>query len=613
MTAVSRPIKLDQAPSSSGHRPPHKSSGGGLARHDGVVAILVYVAVSLFWYRNVTTHMDANCACGLGLDPGDGADFVWWFEWFVHALGHGLPLLHPTAIWSPTGINLAGTTASLLLAAVVSPITLLWGPIVSLNVVMILAPALSAWAANRLCRHITGAAWPSLLAGATYGFSTYEIAQLVGHPQMVVMICPPLVALCVIRLLEGTLPARRFVIEVSGLLIVQAFLSVEVLFTMTLVGMLAVAAYLATGTPEQRHELTDSLWVLALPYLIAGIASSWYLLQVLRAPAYAAGAGASLYPTDGLSFFVPMPSTWIGGATLSSVTARFLGGPTETGAYLGLPLLLILGRYVITRRHTQTARVLAILMALLAIWIVGPNLYVAGHTVARLPYSLISSLPLLNETMPGRTAIYLALVAAVALAIWLASPRRLTLVGWACAAIALACVLPNLASPSANNVSAWTNPAFFRTPLYRRYLRQGETVLPINWGQSGESFMWQAEDHMYWNMASGYWLFAPPVGWRSRVTQDLWVNSPRPGDGPLMRALLIRRHVADVVVQDDSAARWRQTLRGAGLRATAHVGGVTVYRVPLSWTARRTVTAVRLPTAQHAGVASGPPRSVNSL
>ena len=293
--------------------------------------------------------------------------------------------------------DLAGTTASLLLAAVVSPITLLWGPIVSLNVVMILAPALSAWAANRLCRHITGAAWPSLLAGATYGFSTYEIAQLVGHPQMVVMICPPLVALCVIRLLEGTLPARQFVIEVSGLLIVQAFLSVEVLFTMTLVGMLAVAAYLATGTPEQRRDLTDSLWVLALPYLIAGIASSWYLLQVLRAPAYAAGAGASLYPTDGLSFFVPMPSTWIGGATLSSVTARFLGGPTETGAYLGLPLLLILGRYVITRRHTQTARVLAILMALLAIWIVGPNLYVAGHTVARLPYSLISSLPLLNE------------------------------------------------------------------------------------------------------------------------------------------------------------------------------------------------------------------------
>ena len=25
--------------------------------------------------------------------------------------------------------------------------------------------------------------------------------------------------------------------------------------------------------------------------------------------------------------------------------------------------------------------------------------------------------------------------------------------------------------------------------------------------------MWQAEDHMYWNMANGYWLFAPPAGW----------------------------------------------------------------------------------------------------
>ena len=161
---------------------------------------------------------------------------------------------------------MAGTTASLLLAAVVAPITLLWGPIVSLNVVMILAPAVSAWAANRLCRHITGAAWPSLLAGATYGFSTYEIAQLVGHPQMVVMICPPLVALCVIRLLDGTLSTRRFVIELSGLLIVQTFLSVEVLFTMTLVG--DARAGRALG---DRHSLSSGAsspagcWVLALP------------------------------------------------------------------------------------------------------------------------------------------------------------------------------------------------------------------------------------------------------------------------------------------------------------------------------------------------------------
>ena len=409
------------------------------------------------------------------------------------------------------------------------------------------------------------------------------------RPQIVVVICPPLLALCVIELMDGSLSTRRFVIQLSGLLIVQIFLSVEVLFTMTVVGVLALAAHWVTGTPEQRRALVGRLPVLALPFVIAGAVSAWDLLQVLDSSAYATNA-STLYPTDGLAFFVPMPGTWVGGALFSGISGRFPGGPAETNAYLGLPLLLILGRYLITRRHTRTAQVLAIPDGnSIAIWIVGPYLYMAGHLIARLPYSLISGLPLLDEVLSGRTAVYLALAAAVALAIWLASPRKFRLAGWACAVIALACVLPNLVTPSANNVSRWTNPVFFRTRLYTRYLRPGETVLPIGWGPRGESFMWQAEDHMYWNMANGYWVYSLPAAWYSRVTEDLWVGAPHRGDGPLMKDLLIRRHVSAVVVQAGSLARWQTTLRAAGLRATANVGGITVYQVPSSWGTRTSV------------------------
>jgi hypothetical protein len=201
---------------------------------------------------------------------------------------------------------------------------------------------------------------------------------------------------------------------------------------------------------------------------------------------------------------------------------------------------------------------------------------------------------LFNETMQGRIAVYLALVAAVILAVWLASPRRSRLLGWACALVALMAVLPNLASPSVQSIGAWTNPAFFRTGMYRHYIRRGQSVLPILWGPTGESFMWQAEDHMYWNMANGYWIFEPMAGWSSQVTADLWIDArPHSDDGPLLKQLISERHVSDVILQDAATgpynpSKWRLVLSSAGLHPTAKVGGVTLYHVPASWWTSRT-------------------------
>lgn len=370
----------------------------------------------------------------------------------------------------------------------------------------------------------------------------------------------------------------------SALLLVQTFISVEVLFTMTIVGGLALAAALLTGDAAQRRGLIQKLPVLALPYLIAGLAASWYLLQVLGGATYAQGVGAR-YPTDLLAFVVPMPYTWLGGSAVTGISNRFWGGLAETTSYLGLPLVLIMGRYLWTRRHTQKAMILGILTILLGLWILGPALYVDGNAVMRLPYQLLGGLPVFSSVLEGRVSVFLALVASVILASWLASPRRRRALGWACALVAVIFVMPNLINPSSHDVSSWTNPTFFRTAMYRRYLGRGTTVLPINWGATGESFMWQAEDHFYWNMANGYWMFPPPPGWRNHLTADLWWHpgTPRRGDGQLLKQMIIERHVSDVVVQDDSVAHWQNVITTAGLGHGERVGGITLYRVPEAW------------------------------
>jgi hypothetical protein len=95
--------------------------------------------------------------------------------------------------------------------------------------------------------------------------------------------------------------------------------------------------------------------------------------------------------------------------------------------------------------------------------------------------------------------------------------------------------------------------------------------------------MWQAEDHMYWNMANGYFLTSPPPSWQSALTSDLWADTPQLSDASLVRPFVAKRAVQELVVQQSEVARWAPVLRRAGLRVSATVGGVTLYRVPTAW------------------------------
>jgi hypothetical protein len=548
-------------------------------RHDTGLALLLYVAAALLFYRSAVGHLASNCTCTL---PGDAAEFTWAFGYFPHALLHGQSLLSTKTMWTPTGINLAGATAVPLLAFLLWPVTALWGPIVSYNVVTIAAPALVAWSGYLLIRHVAKGRAASLIAGGIYGFSCYEVAQST-HLQMAVLVCPAIVALCVLRAIEGRVSKRRFSIQLTVLLLVQTFISVEVLFTMTVFGGVALVLGWAFAQSDLRSRIVSVLPPLVIAYAVTLLLSSVYLYQLLKAPNYAKDVGVLFYETDVLAFLVPTTATWIGGSTFAPVSGLFQAGPGETVAYLGLPLVLIAGRYAITRWHDRLTRFLAILIAVGVFWVLGSHLYVSGKPTIWLPYSIVAGLPGFNSVMQGRVAIYVTLLFAMVLALWLSKPRTSggwRAASWVCAAAALAFVIPNFAHPVEDGHNTWTNPVFFKTHMYERYLHRGETIMPIIWGGFSESPLWQAEDDFYWNMANGYFLPGPPAGWSDQLTNDLWTDTPTSADSPLLGRFIRRRGVSDVVVQDDALATWSPMLRQAGLRPDVRVGGVTIYHVP---------------------------------
>jgi hypothetical protein len=464
-----------------------------------------------------------------------------------------------------------------------APITYLWGPIVSYNVVAIASPALTAWSCYWLCRYITKARWASILAGTTYGFGTYEITKLFGDMHMFLIFFPPLAALCILRLIDGSKPKWAMTAALTVVLLAQMFTSPEVLFTMTVLAAVSILLAIALGSRELRLRIRAILPLVVLAYLITAVLSSWYIVALLQAPAYSTNLGPVDFPTSLLAFVIPSPITWVGGSTFLHLTNRFAGNTVERVAYLGLPLIMIIGHFGYTQRKQRLTWFLSALLLVTVLWVLANPLYILGTATIWMPFALVQHLPGFDEAWPDRIGAYIELLAAIILALWLATPTKRVVVRWACALLAMVCVLPNLVHPSKFNSSTWTNPVFFKTNLYKRYIRPGEIVLPIEWGWQSESTVWQAEDHMYYRIAGVNFNVFLPSSWRTHTGWDLRMDTPSADDGPGLKRLIIDHRVGALVVERSEARRWRKPVLGTGLQPTATVGGVTIYDIPSSW------------------------------
>ncbi len=137
----------------------------------GAFAVLTIGRYAIF-------HPTTVCAC---LGNEDPATYMWSMVWWPHAIGHGLNPFVTHYLWSPTGVDLAKGATIPTAAILMTPVTALFGPIFSYNVVSVASPALSAFTAYLLCRRLVGRELPAVAGGFLFGFSSYEAAQLLGH------------------------------------------------------------------------------------------------------------------------------------------------------------------------------------------------------------------------------------------------------------------------------------------------------------------------------------------------------------------------------------------------------------------------------------------------
>jgi hypothetical protein len=539
------------------------------------MALLVYTAVSFGFYVLPILSRFAGAHAGIG--GNDGQTFAWSLVWWPHAIGEGLNPLFTDALWAPSGVSLAYVTTIPGPSLLMWPITELFGPLVSLNLLTVAAPPLAGWAAFLLCRKVTGSFWASLAGGYLFGFSTYVVYQLTGHPNLALAFPVPLGAYLVIRRVEGSLGPVAFVIGMAAVLAGLFSIFTELFATASLFGGLALLGTLALGPSDLRRPLTRTVGLLVAAYALAIAAVSPYLLVAARELPSEPIRSLEKASVDLLGFVVPRQNTVLGDRFLD-ITRDFTAPLIGDTAYLGIPLVLILVAFGVTGWRRRQTWLLLGFAAVIAVASLGPVLKIRGRPTVDLPWRLVEPVPLIQNALPDRFPLYLALTASIIVALWLAArPRHW--IRWAAVVLAAVAILPDLSSlPYHRDVLV---PSFFSSDLHRRYIEPQETVLVIPFGRGpglSLDMLWQAEAGMHFRLTTGNTGSIPPEH-KGRTVRCLRQDQPSEiSDGEFLH--WIRSHaVSAVVVEEGYVARWWPRLSSLGVRPRP-AGGVWVFRLP---------------------------------
>jgi hypothetical protein len=472
----------------------------------------IYVLLSLIiWSHLWTGHPASMATCGCG----DMSASIWYTSWPAYAISHGLNPLYSSALGYPTGVNLIFATYGI----VMTPFTWLFGPIVSLNIILTVSPVLSALAMFALVRRWVSWTPAAFVAGLWYGFSPFVLTNLSsGHVDLGMVAIPPLVVMCLDELL---IRQRRRPVAIGcvlGLLFsVQFLVGTEVLI-MTLIevaiGIAILIVFAAYRKPVHFREKARRAAIGCLASVVTALVllayPTWF---ALAGPAHFSGSlhpGLSLSSFEGSvhSLFLPMQPLTHG--SFSSEFFRIVGGyqgPVLSSEYFGVGVVAAcLAGLIVWRRDRL-------------MWFFGA-LSLASLFLATSAGSFLAGLPVLRNIVPLHFVLLAYLSVAVVLGVVVdhtrtsvgqavrrqteqtpeepSSSRQEPLERWAGSLIALAVAALAIAFPAAYfvqgipiTVEPIVIPTWFRTVAPRLPTHLVVLALPAPFTVTEAGLTWQ--------------------------------------------------------------------------------------------------------------------------
>jgi hypothetical protein len=440
---------------------------------------------------------------------GDPAIFIFFLRWVPFALGHGQNPLVTHHLNYPDGVNLMWNSSLPLPGLLLAPVTSLWGPVLTYNLLLVLAFGLSAWCAYLAILRFVPGHLAAAAGGLVYGFSPAMRSQI-SHPHMSLAFLVPLMLLSLHEILVCQRRSPWLAGAALGLLAGCQLLIGEELLAMTaLIGFVLFLLLLLGNLRRLRSRVAHTLKAFAAALVVFAAIAAWPLAVQFTGPQRVHGdVQKTARMSDLYSFVLPDSQQVLAPATAARRVSR-LGG----SAYLGIPLLLVVAAVALRRWSDALVRVGLALLVVAAVLSLGTSLQVGGRvTGVRLPMALLERLPLLDSLIPTRMAQLTALFAGLLLALFLhpvwgrGGSRRV-----AAAAVGLAVLAPLWPAQPVRAETVAT-PAFFTGAAVRELPRDGVAlVLPFPYGSS-EAMTWQAEAGIWFRMPGGYFIGPQPNG-----------------------------------------------------------------------------------------------------
>lgn len=473
--------------------------------------LLASVAVTMWLWRDPASRIAT-------INPYDADQSAWFFRYDATAVAHlRLPSLTSTGMNAPQGFNLMWNTPMLLPGIVLTPLTLLAGPQVSLTVLMTLGFAGSALAMFAAA-HRRGASLVAAAAGGLlYGFSPALIQSALGHYDLQFAVLPPLIVDAALRLATGGYGTGRWAALRCGawlglLATAQLFITEELLFDSALTALIMLAVLAASRPREVRGRIRGALTGAAAAAAVLAAIAGYPLWEQFFGPVREHGSPFTpdYYKNDLAGFVRPSSSMLLHTSSSAAFASAFRGQLPEYLGYLGAPMLLVLIAVAVWRWRHLTVRAAAIAFFVLELLSLGGTLLAGGHEHSwlKLPWYWLQTLPVVGSVIPDRFSIVADGAAAVIFAFGIDAAReRWPARRLAVAAVALAAIAPVVPRPLPSG-SASPVPAGWTATFAALRLPAGAPVLvvPIAMSSFTEPLRWQADTGVPSSLVGGYFI-----------------------------------------------------------------------------------------------------------
>jgi hypothetical protein len=473
-----------------------------------------YLILSLILWWNVVPHPRSVTTCGCG----DAALTLWVIKWPAYALSHGLNPFYSSKLFVPRGINMAPN--SLGLGVATAPVTWLFGPVASLNLIDLVSPPLSALAMFWLLRRWVTWDPAAFVGGLFFGFSPFALVSLaLAHPNFGMLAPVPLIVGCLddlfVRHRHRAIPVG---IALGLLAVIEFFISVEILSLLSLFAVFVAVAWgvraLLDRSGAVRRSARDALSRaapgLAMATGVAALLLAYPLWFFFAGPAHLSGRA---WPDSPAGTVANAPDSFVHGyvsAPLTGIMHLFGGyqGPAlPLFSYLGIGMLVVVIVGAVIWHRDPRVRFFGVLGLVAAVLSLGVG---NGYWA---PWRLFIHLPVLNNVVPVNITAIVDLCGAIVLAVVIdkvrsSSRSRLGSAGSALAGVAAAAVA---LVPIA--VALWPNiPMTVRSVVVPRWFAvaaprlAGQAVVlpyPAALGGIQSSMAWQAVEGMTFSMVGG--------------------------------------------------------------------------------------------------------------